>query len=385
MQNKTLFTALACALALCACTPEPNVAIRIDCGDFNNKGINTAVNGKPVGECPVDIMVHAGQTLVEAKGEDKDSTFYAKTELTLAENSMKRISLLLEGTYKESYYAERATDIPTMEAYLQHYPQGAKAAELKTALVVAKTAQAAIAKLAPGLEMVVMPAGSFQMGDLSGTGFDSEKPVHKVTLKSFAMSKTEITFAQYDTYAEAAGVAKPKDEGWGRGNRPVINVSWNDAVAYAKWLNEKTGKHFRLPSEQEWEYAARAGSITDYPWGAAASHTYANYGTDDCCEGLAIGKDQWVKTAPVGQFPPNGFGLYDMHGNVWEWLHDCYQDSYKDTHLDSSAVTSSKCERRVVRGGSWGNGPINLRSSERGGNTPTYRDSYNGFRLAQDN
>jgi formylglycine-generating enzyme required for sulfatase activity len=382
MQNKILFAALTLAITLCACTPEPNVAIRIDCGDLNNKGINTTVNGKPIGECPVDIMVHAGQTIVDAKGENKDSTFYAKTELTLAENSMKRINLSIEGTYKESYYAERAVDIPGMEAYLQHYPQGAKAAEIKTALAEAK---AALAKLAPGLEMVVIPAGSFQMGDLSGKGSDYEKPVHKVTLKSFAMSKTEITFAQYDAYAEAAGVAKPKDKGWGRANRPVINVSWNEAVAYAKWLSQQTGKKYRLPTEAEWEYAARAGTSTEYSWGNEIDCSQASYdgGEASKCYYTKANGD-YRGTAPVGSYKPNNFGLVDMHGNVWEWVQDCDQ-SYNGASVDGNAVTSGKCESRVLRGGSWFDGPNLLRSAYRSGRTPTDRSAGYGFRLVQDN
>ena len=198
------------------------------------------------------------------------------------------------------------------------------------------------------------------------------------------MGKTEVTFAQYDKYVRATGKAKPNSSGWGRGSRPVINVSWDDAVAYAKWLSRQTGKTYRLPSEAEWEYAARAGSETKYPWGNKASHEQANYGKDECCDGLAKGKDRWVYTSPTGSFAVNGFGLSDMQGNVWEWTQDCWNGNYGGAPSDGSAWLTGGCEFRVLRGGSWGDNPMNFRSAIR------YRGSANdrygglGFRLVQD-
>ena len=230
-------------------------------------------------------------------------------------------------------------------------------------------------------EMVIIPAGSFQMG---GTIYD-ELPVHTVRIsRSFGLSRYEVTFAQYDAYAEATGNEKPDDEGWGRGNRPVINVRWNDVQGYIRWLNQYTGKSYRLPSESEWEYAVRAGTSTEYGWGNNISHGNTNYGSDDCCSGLAAGRDQWVNTAPVGSFDANAFGLYDMHGNVWEWVQDCYVDNYNEAPSDGRAREGGSCENRVLRGGSWYTIPLNLRSALRHWNSPDSRNFDDGFRLAQD-
>ena len=126
--------------------------------------------------------------------------------------------------------------------------------------------------------MVIIAAGSFRMGDIQGGGRNNEKPLHDVSVDKFAMGKYEVTFAEYDKFAEATGRKKPSDNGWGRGNRPVINVSWNDARAYAKWLSDQTGKTYRLPTEAEWEYAARAGTSTKYWWGNEIDKSKANYG-----------------------------------------------------------------------------------------------------------
>ncbi len=196
-------------------------------------------------------------------------------------------------------------------------------------------------------EMVVIPGGRFRMGCVSGLNCqDDEKPVHEVRVASFELSKYEVTFEEYDRFIAATGGRSPNDKGWGRGRRPVIDVSWEDAVAYAEWLSVQTGERYRLPSEAEWEYAARAGSTTKYGWGNDIGHNRAN------CGGCG---SQWddEKTAPVGSFNPNAFGLHDMHGNLWEWVQDCWNGSYQGAPADGSAWTSGDCERRVLRGGSW--------------------------------
>ncbi len=226
-------------------------------------------------------------------------------------------------------------------------------------------------------EMVIIPAGSYQMGDLSGKGYSYEKPVHRVELKSFKMSKYEVTFDEYDAYVKASSVRSPGDNGWGRGTRPVINVSWDDVKGYIKWLNDQTGKRYRLPSESEWEYAARAGSVSLYSWEDSIGSNRAN------CDGCG---SQWddKQTAPVGSFSTNAYGLFDMHGNVWEWVEDRWHESYEGAPSDGSAWVSGDDNRRVLRGGAWVNLPARVRSAFRSGDFSDNRDFIIGFRLAQD-
>jgi formylglycine-generating enzyme required for sulfatase activity len=240
--------------------------------------------------------------------------------------------------------------------------------------------------------MVVVPKGKFLMGSPKSEegSTDDERPQHEVTIPAdFAVGKFEITFAEYDACVAAGGCSeRPGDDGWGRGNRPVINVSHADAKAYIFWLNTKLGRNrgkYRLLSEAEWEYAARAGTTTAYPWGAKASHDFANYGNDECCEGLAQGRDKWVNTSPAGSFPANRFGLHDMHGNVWEWTEDCWNESYNSAPADGRPWTTGDCSRRVLRGGSWYYFPQFLRSALRYGYVSTRLDYGSGFRLARTN
>ena len=223
-----------------------------------------------------------------------------------------------------------------------------------------------------------IPAGSFRMGDIQGGGDSDEKPVHRVRIKAFLLGKTEVTFAQWDACVAAGGCSRrPSDEGWGRGSRPVINVSWKDITEqFIPWLNKVTGKRYRLPTEAEWEYAARAGSETKYSWGNSIGRNKAN------CNGCGSRWDN-SKTAPVASFAANAFGLYDMHGNLWEWTQDCWNGSYKGAPSDGTAWLSGKCSRRVLRGGSWGLNPDLLRSAYRGGNTAGSRYYSYGFRVSR--
>ena len=238
-----------------------------------------------------------------------------------------------------------------------------------------------------GPAMVVIPAGKFRMGDLSGRGYRSnEKPVHDVRIaRPFAMGKYEVTFAEYDHFAQATGMRNPDDEGYGRGNHPVIRVSWEDAQAYAEWLSKETGKRYRLPSEAEWEYAARAGSTTKYFWGNRPSGRHAN--GDDGHRYGDWPKDGHKYTAPVGSFLPNQFGLYDMSGNVWEWTEDCWHEGYEGAPADGSAwVSGYFCETqpfRVIRGGSFGNTFAGVRSANRHGYRPNADSWRIGFRLVR--
>ena len=213
-------------------------------------------------------------------------------------------------------------------------------------------------------EMVVMPAGRFRMGCVSGQDcFNQEFPVHEVQVGPFALSKYEVLFEEYDRFVAATGRARPHDEGWGRVGRPVINVSWEDATAYAEWLSGETGEQYRLPSEAEWEYAARAGTTTAYSWGSDIGRNRANCGR---CGSRWDGE----QTAPAGSFAANAWGLHDMHGNVNEWVADCWHDSYARAPPDGSAWTrGADCGRRVFRGGSWLGHSWYSRSAYRAGNS----------------
>ena len=208
-------------------------------------------------------------------------------------------------------------------------------------------------------EMVVVPPGRFRMGDLSGGGASNEKPVHDVTIASqFAVGKYEVTFAEWDACMAAGGCTHRPDDvfGWGRGSRPVINVSWDDTQAYVRWLSRETGKPYRLLSEAEWEYVARAGSTTKYHWGNDVGTNKAN------CDGCGSRWDA-KSTAPVGSFAANAFGLFDTAGNVWEWVVDCWHDNYQGAPNYGSAWAGGDCDYHVLRGGSWFSNPRDIRSA----------------------
>lgn len=230
--------------------------------------------------------------------------------------------------------------------------------------------------------MVDIPAGVFLMGDTHGTGDGLATPVRQVHIAAFKMGQYEVTFDEYDAYASANGKPRPrvvKEFDTGRGLNPVSQVSWQDAVDYAAWLRATTGKKYRLPSEAEWQYAARAGTTTDYYWGDAPATEHSNTGLTWGKPSIS-GRDQWLHVAPVGQFPANPFGLYDMHGNVWEWVQDCFNPNFVGAPTDGRAWMSGDCSRHVQVGNSFHNGPTPV--YERGGGqkaNPTV-----GFRLAMD-
>jgi formylglycine-generating enzyme required for sulfatase activity len=219
------------------------------------------------------------------------------------------------------------------------------------------------------------------MGDIQGKHGKDELPVREVNFqKPFAVSRYEITFDQYDDFAKATSRELPEDENFGRGDLPVIFVSWNDAVAYAGWLSQQTGKHYRLPTEAEWEYVARGGAETTYWWGEEVKQGFAN------CIGCGSRWDG-KQTAPVGSFNPNGFGLYDTAGNVAEWVQDCWHKNYEGAPVDGSAweqKDGGDCGRRGVRGGLWRLAAASVRSSNRLWNSPHYRNRGLGFRIVRD-
>ena len=256
--------------------------------------------------------------------------------------------------------------------------------------------------------MVVVPAGTFDMGS-TGDGEDTadERPRHAVRISSaVALGEFEVTRGQFAAFVAATGHDAGDscnllvDGEWrltpGRSwhnpgfaqadDHPVVCVSWDDAQAYVAWLSKESGLRYRLPSEAEWEYASRAGSNGDFSWDGGLTHERANYGRDSCCGGLASGRDRWQFTSPAGSFPANAFGLHDDRGNAWEWLEDCYHESYDGAPADGSARRTgcSLADRRGVRGGSWGDGPPLLRSAYRLRGPVAGRYFTLGFRVARD-
>lgn len=214
------------------------------------------------------------------------------------------------------------------------------------------------------------------MGCVSGRDCkSSEFPVHDVRVASFGLSKYEVTFDEYGRFVQATGRRRPDDRGWGRGRRPVIDVSWEDATAYAAWLSEETGVRYRLPSEAEWEYAARAGTTTTYDWDNERARGRAN------CVGCGSRWDG-EQTAPIGSLRANAWGLHDMQGNVSEWVEDCSHENYVGAPGDGSAWTyGGDCGRREFRGGSYSSSASG--SSSRGAAVAEARGVNLGIRLAR--
>lgn len=232
--------------------------------------------------------------------------------------------------------------------------------------------------------MVDIPAGVFQMGNKQGPR--DEKPVRSVAIDRFQMGSTEVTWQQYQPCIDE-GVCEDNtedggDNGWGKGIRPVIEVSWDDIQVYLAWLNKKTTKQYRLPTEAEWEYAARAGSQTLYSWGDELIPNRAN------CYSCGSEWDN-KSTAPVASFQTNAFGLHDMQGNVWEWVQDCHHSNYKKAPKDGREWLTKDdredgCDERVKRGGSWFFMAVAMQSSYRSYSQAYQRNSSCGFRLAHD-
>jgi formylglycine-generating enzyme required for sulfatase activity len=258
-----------------------------------------------------------------------------------------------------------------------------------------------------GPEMVRLPKGQFQMGSPPGEQHraSNEGPQHPVVLQNaIAFGRFEVTRGEIERFAKETGYTTDAEKGKGCSRRtnqpstnwrsvgfyqdashPVVCVSWNDARAYADWLSAETGEPYRFPTEAEWEYAARAAESTSrFWWGDEVNEKDTTWANCDGC-----GDTEWdgKKTAPVGQFPANEFGLHDTSGNVWEWVQDCWHDSYEGAPGDASPwleTDGGDCTRRVVRGGSWGGVPWYVRSASRTRYTADYRNYGVGFRLAQD-
>lgn len=238
--------------------------------------------------------------------------------------------------------------------------------------------------------MVAVPAGAFTMGSPANEPQRSgdEAQVWVTIASPFAAGKYAVTFDEWGACVADGGCNgyKPSDQGWGRGKRPVINVNWDDAKAYAAWLSRKTGKTYRLLSETEREYVTRAGTTTPFWWGSSITPKQANYnGSADPYKGGGSKGEYRQRTVPVDSFEPNPWGLYNVHGNVWEWVEDCWHDTYQGAPTDGSAWTTGECQyHRVLRRGAWSVDPRNLRSASRLGSKADFQYySYVGFRLAR--
>ena len=228
-------------------------------------------------------------------------------------------------------------------------------------------------------EMTVLPVGEFQMGspETEGGRFPDESPIHRVVIGyRLAISKFDVTYDDWDACAANGGCPAINDGGYGRKNKPATYVSWREAQTYASWLSRMTGKKYRLLTESEWEYAARAGTSSPYPWGDDVGNGNAN------CSGCGSRWDT-VQTSPVGSFKPNAFGLYDMQGNVWQWVGDCFAENYEHAPADGSANQSPDCTKHMLRGGSWGEKPNSLRSANRNSFVTDNKTDDSGFRVAR--
>ncbi|MBK1718720.1 formylglycine-generating enzyme family protein [Thiocystis violacea] len=228
----------------------------------------------------------------------------------------------------------------------------------------------------PGPAMVVLDGGAFQMGynSLSGEDFG---PAHRVEPRPFMIGAHEVTFLEYDRFARATGLEPPDDRGWGRGTRPVVGVTWNQATDYAAWLSRQTNQRYRLPTEAEWEFAARAGTESPFWWGSNPERNRA--ACLDC-------GSQWDNrsTAPVMSFPSNPFGLYDTAGNAMEWVADCYEASYQGAPTDGGARLDGDCPSRVARGGAFNKPSALMRVHVRARFAPETELNMLGFRIARD-
>jgi formylglycine-generating enzyme required for sulfatase activity len=346
------------------------------------------------GVCPLDVKVSEGT--LKLRVQKKVDAFNDRTfeqELRVGDGAIKKIEVQLGAVQLNAAGKRREPE----------------QVEVKKGIF----------KDCPGCpEMIVIPAGSFDMGSPDnevGHGVD-EGPVHRVTLPSFALGKTEVTRSQYaafvgETKHDAGTCWAVNESGWveervGRNsgdfgfrkdlvgdsefdNRPVSCVNWLDAQAYVQWLSKKTGQNYRLPTEAEWEYAARAGTTTARYWGNDVGRNNAN--CSDCGHKWDGSATPWegASSAPVGSFPPNAFGLYDMLGNVWEWTEDTYHNNYKGAPTNGSAWVqkisgNDRTVGRIIRGGSWKYTSKFMRSAYRVGNEEIKRYEYKvGFRLAR--
>jgi len=238
--------------------------------------------------------------------------------------------------------------------------------------------------------MIALRGGDFRMGDLLGNGHDYERPAHTVHVAPFSIGRYEVTVADWSACVKAGACAAVP--GAAASDHPVTHVSWEQARQYTSWLSERTGRRYRLPTEAEWEYAARAGSSQQFTWGNFDEMACPHANTFDQTGRSSFPSWNWsvpcddgaAQTAAVGSYPPNAWGLHDVVGNVWEWVADCWHGSYDGAPQDSTAWVEDGCSKRVNRGGGWGNHPRSARLSNRDGDNAAARSDGLGFRVARD-
>lgn len=241
-----------------------------------------------------------------------------------------------------------------------------------------------------GMEFALIKGGCFEMGDLVGDGDINERPVHEACVSDFYLGKYEVTNAQFKKFSPDHNSNTRKASQLDSDQQPVVNVSWEEAADYAEWLSGKTGATYRLPTEAEWEYAARAGSRQNHFWGNSPDEAcqYANVADITAKKKRAnwttfFCEDRFLTSAPVGSFMPNGNGLFDMLGNVWEWCEDTYNSEAYSKLPKNNPIYEGSGEYKVMRGGGWSNGPLGIRSSHRVGLSPDVNHYSLGFRLVK--
>jgi len=378
------------ALAAFTNTCLADSMLRITCAG-EDAGAEVYIDGKFKGECQVDIKVPEGmlklrvQKAVDAEHEPR----LFEQDIRMGEGVVKKLEAKL-GAAQPNAEGKRREEERRAQMQAELKKQGIDPGSVGVA------GQNTFRDCPDCPDMVVVPAGSSDMGSrsLEEGHQDNESPIHRVNIKTFALGKYAVTLAQFASFIDETGYSAGNDcykfgSGGGKNgnwrdtgfkqaeNQPVVCVNWNDAQAYAAWLSKKTGKQYRLPSEAEWEYAARAGTATARYWGNEIGKNNAN------CSGCG---SQWdgKQTAPVGSFKPNAFGLYDMLGNAWQWAADCWHDNYSGAPADGAAwgAAADSCGR-VLRGGSWINKPRFVRAASRLRYVSAFRINDNRFRLAR--
>jgi formylglycine-generating enzyme required for sulfatase activity len=320
----------------------------------------------PKGNNAVEFYQRALALIPRSEGALTGLEGVAERYIALGEREAKR-----KRCRKSLNFVKRAAELVPTASVLSSAPT--RIANCKISLNDLAFAEA-LAAGGSAPRMLAISTGSFEMGDLSGNGEKNERPVHQVNIgDAIAVSMGEVTFAQYDQFAQATQRTLPDDAGWGRANKPVVNVSWDDAVAYTQWLSDQTGARYRLPTEAEWEYAARAGTQTTRYWGDDPNQAceFANVADQALKAKFAYERpihecsDKHAQTSPIRAYKPNAFGLHDVLGNVWEWTGDCWNASYEGAPGDGGAWTGGDCSVRVIRGGSWMLFPKGVRVANR--------------------